>query len=63
MMRSTDNYRSIKKKIDLKLYILMNLSTQHIMKNNINGSRKTPTTYTLDQQIVFHLVFELDSVN
>ena len=28
----------------MKLYILMNLSTQYIMKNNIDGSRKPPNS-------------------
>ena len=47
----------------MKLFILMNLSIKHIMKNNMDGLRKTPTLCTLDQQIVFLIVFELDSVN
>ena len=49
--------------IVMKLFILMNLNTQHIMKNNIDGSRKIPTSCTLNQQIVFLIVFEFDSVN
>ena len=47
----------------MKLFILMNLSTQHITKNDMNRSRKTPTPCTLDQYIVFLIVFEFDSVN
>ena len=47
----------------MKLFIVINLNTQHIMKNNINGSRKTPTSCTLNQAIVFLIVFEFDPVN
>ena len=39
--------------IVMNLFIVMNLNTQHIIKNNMDGSRKTPTSCTLNQAIVF----------